>query len=48
MTNAVISLFQALWVIFRIPLYFLLAVVAIVAVLCIIQFSIFINSVVIA
>ena len=38
MTNAVISLFQALWVIFRIPLYFLLAVVAIVAVLCIIQF----------
>lgn len=38
MTNAVISLFQALWVIFRIPLYILLAVVAIVAVLCIIQF----------
>ena len=38
MANVVISLFQALWVIFRIPLYFLLAVVIIIAVLCAIQF----------
>lgn len=38
MANVAISLFQTLWVLFRIPLYILLAVIVIIAILCAIQF----------
>ena len=34
MANVAISLFQTLWVLFRIPLYILLAVIVIIAILC--------------